>query len=125
MTKFESTQSHAKELTELVTHALEDLKAFDIKVLDVSDKTTITDVMVIASGSSTRHTKALAENVVYEAKHAGFQPMGTEGEKSLEWVLVDLGDVVVHVMIPEIRDFYNLEKLWGTEEAPTELPQVK
>lgn len=122
MTKTKSTDSHARELTELAISALEDLKAIDIKVLDVSEKTTVTDTMIIATGTSTRHTKSLADNVTYEAKHAGFQPIGTEGEKGLEWVLVDLGDVVVHVMIPEIRDFYNLEKLWGPDSVATEQP---
>jgi ribosome-associated protein len=102
-------------LKALVIKALEDLKGVDIKVLDVHDKTTVTDLMIIASATSTRHAKALADNVTQAVKAVGVQPLGTEGEKGLEWVLVDLGDIVVHVMIPEIRDFYNLEKLWGTE----------
>lgn len=102
-------------LTGLVVHALEELKGLDVRVLDVRGATSITDVMVIASGSSDRHVKALADSVVEQAKKAGVQPLGTEGEQSSEWVLVDLGDVVVHVMHPRTREFYNLEKLWSSD----------
>ncbi|MEJ2059817.1 MAG: ribosome silencing factor [Gammaproteobacteria bacterium] len=103
------------QLVELVCHALEDLKGVDVRILDVRGKTAITDVMVIASGTSTRHVKSLADNVVLKAKEAGVQPIGVEGTQVAEWVLVDLNDVVVHVMLPTVRDFYNLEKLWETE----------
>ncbi len=104
-----------EELLKIVIDALEELKAKDIKIIDVQDKTSVTDIMVIASGTSTRHVKALADHVVYQAKHeAGLQPLGTEGEMSMDWMLVDLLDVVVHIFTPEVRDFYNLEKLWET-----------
>ena len=104
-----------EELLKIVVDALEELKAKDIKVIDVHGKTTVTDIMVIATGTSTRHVKALADHVVYQAKHvAGLQPLGTEGEMSMDWMLVDLLDVVVHIFTPETRDFYNLEKLWET-----------
>lgn len=102
-------------LKKLVVEALEELKAQDVRVIDVRDKTSITDILVIASGTSNRHVKALAENVVEKAKAAGQRPLGVEGEEVAEWVLVDLTDVVVHVMLPRIRDFYNLEKLWTAE----------
>ncbi|HFD86752.1 MAG TPA: ribosome silencing factor [Gammaproteobacteria bacterium] len=107
-----------EELTRIVIDALEDVKARDIRVLDVQDKSTITDLLIIASGTSTRHVGALAENVIFKAKHeAGIQPFSTEGELSNDWVVVDLLDVVVHIFTPETRDFYNLEKLWDTPPA--------
>ena len=102
-----------KKLIKLVENALEDVKARDIVVLDVSDLTDITEHLVVASGNSSRQVKALAENVVENAKKQGFQPLGVEGMDSADWVLVDLGDVVVHVMLPETRQFYDLEKLWS------------
>jgi ribosome-associated protein len=105
-----------EDLQRLVVEALGDLKAQDIQVIDVRGKTAITDVMVIASGTSDRHVKALADNVVARAKQAGVPPLGVEGERDAEWVLVDLNDVVAHVMLPRVRDFYNLERLWMTEE---------
>lgn len=106
------------ELKDVVVDALDDLKGVDIKIVDVRGKTSVTDVLVIAAGKSTRQVSALADNVVVKVKEAGLQPLSVEGERGSNWVLVDLGDVVVHVMLPETRDFYNLEKLWG--EAPGE-----
>ncbi len=110
----EDHQKRLKKLTALVVEALEDLKAIDIRIINVEGKSPVTDVMIIATGKSTTHVKAIADSVIFKAKHAGFPPLGAEGEKSLEWMLVDLNDVVVHVMLQEIRDFYNLEKLWET-----------
>jgi len=103
------------ELTQLAFDALDDLKAVDVRVLDVREKTNVTDVMVIATGTSARHVKSLADNVIVKAKQSGETPIGIEGEETGEWVLVDLGDVVVHVLQAEVRDFYQLEKLWDTE----------
>jgi ribosome-associated protein len=108
----------ADELKDIVLQALEDLKATDIVALDVRKMTTVTDIMVIASGTSDRHVKSLADAVVMACKKAGVPPLGVEGEREGEWVLVDAGDVVVHVMQPRIRDFYALEKLWTlTQES--------
>ena len=101
------------ELKQVVVDALDDLKGVDIKTIDVRGRSSVTDVLVIASGNSTRQVKALADSVVVKVKEAGLTPLGVEGERESNWVLVDLGDVVVHVMLPETRDFYNLEKLWG------------
>ncbi len=100
------------KLIDLVVDALKDLKGQDIEMLDVSDMTTITDAMVIVSGTSSRHVRSLADNVVMKAKDRGHQPLGVEGEQQGDWILVDLNDVLVHVMLPKTRDFYNLEKLW-------------
>ena len=102
----------ADDLRKLVMTALEDLKAEDIVEMDVHDKTSVTDYVVIASGTSNRHVKSIAGNVVAETKPAGYRTLGVEGEDEAEWVLVDLGDVVVHVMQPKVRDFYDLESLW-------------
>ncbi len=101
-----------KSLFEIVASALDGLKAADVQVLDVRHLTTVTDTMVIASGRSDRHVRAIAAAVVEQCKRAGHRPLGVEGERSGEWVLVDLADVVVHVMLPRVREFYNLEKLW-------------
>ncbi len=111
-----------EQMKEWVITALEDLKAQDIQVLDVRGMTSITDLMIVASGTSDRHIKALADNVVEAVKKHGVQPIGVEGESSREWVLVDLGDIILHVMHPQTRAFYNLEKLWtvGEERAMAE-----
>ncbi|NRB56109.1 MAG: ribosome silencing factor [Salinicola sp.] len=100
-------------LKSLVVEALEELKARDVVELDVAELTSVTDVMVVASGTSSRHVSALADNVIEKAKEAGLRPLGVEGQQSGEWVLVDLGDVIAHVMMPETRQLYDLERLWA------------
>ena len=110
-------------LARLAYEALDDLKGQDITVLNVMKLTTVTDTMIICTGTSNRHVKALAQNVAEEAKHAGYQPLGMEGAEQGEWVLVDLGGVVVHVMQAQARAFYQLEKLWAVaEESDDEAP---
>ncbi len=104
------------ELKQLVVAALEDVKAVDIRALDVRRIATFTDLMVIATGTSDRHVKALAQRVQERCREAGLRPLGTEGEREAQWVLIDLGDAVVHVMNPQTRAFYNLEKLWSVGE---------
>lgn len=100
-------------LVDIVIEALEEIKAKDVVTLDVSVLTDVMDHLVVASGSSNRQVKALADNVVERCKNAGYRPLGVEGMEGAEWVLVDLGDVVVHLMLPETRAFYELEKLWS------------
>ncbi len=104
---------NSETLTDLVVDALDDVKAKDIVRLDVRDMTTVTDYMVVASGTSNRHVKALVDNVAEKAKEAGHRAIGIEGEEGGEWVLLDLQDTLVHVMLPKVREFYNLEKLWS------------
>lgn len=105
------------DMKQLVLTAIEDLKGEDIIELDVKDKTSVTDLMIVVSGTSSRHVKSIADNIVTESKKAGMQPLGVEGEVQAEWVLVDLGDIVVHVMQPHIREFYDLEKLWELDST--------
>ncbi len=105
-------------LVQLAVAALEDLKGQDITTIDVQGKTSVTDYMIIASGSSSRHVKSLAENVLEKAKEQGVRPLGSEGLDGGEWALLDLGDVVVHVMQVPTRQFYDLERLWqGAEQS--------
>jgi ribosome-associated protein len=103
------------QLLALVEDALKDMKARDVCVLYVKAQTAITDYMVIASGTSNRHARSIADHVVEKAKAAGEMPIGVEGQESGEWVLVDLDAVVVHVMQPDAREFYKLENLWDME----------
>jgi ribosome-associated protein len=116
----------ASPLQDLVTAALDDMKAINVKVLDVRGLTDIADVMIIASGNSDRHVKSIADRVVEKAKESGFRPLGKEGERDGEWVLVDLQDIIVHVMLPRVREFYGLERLWdnGAETAAVEAPRA-
>jgi len=103
---------NAEELAQFVVDTLEELKAVNTVTLDVRSLTDVMDFLVITSGTSSRHVKSLADHVVVEAKKRDIRPLGTEGEKAAEWVLVDFGDVVLHVMLPATRDFYDLERLW-------------
>ena len=107
----------APTLLQAITSALEDMKAVNVKVLDVRGLTDIADTLVVASGTSDRHVRSIAEHVIEQAKRNGFRPLGTEGEREGEWVLVDLQDVVVHVMLPRVREFYGLERLWDAGTA--------
>ena len=99
-------------LKTVVVDALADMKALEVKVLDVRGLTDIADFMVIASGTSDRHVRSVAQRVVERTKEAGFRPHGVEGQQDSDWVLIDLSEMIVHVMLPRVREFYGLEKLW-------------
>ena len=107
-----STSQNVRGCLKVVHDALTDVKAKDILEIDVRNISNVADAIVIASGTSTRHVKALADNVADEARKAGYRPIGIEGERDAEWILIDLGYVVVHVMLPTARKFYDLESLW-------------
>lgn len=109
----------SKKLLEVAVGALDDMKARDVRVLDVRKLTSVADYMVIASGTSDRHVKSIADRVVEEAGQAGSPALGVEGRDAGEWVLVDLQDVIVHVMQPKMREFYKLESLWDMGSAAT------
>ena len=107
----------SKDLNKLIISALEDIKAKDVVNMNVSDMTDVMDTLIIASGTSSRHVKSVANSVVVDAKKAGFKPLGIEGVDAGEWALVDFGDTVVHVFQPNAREFYDLEKLWSMEPS--------
>jgi ribosome-associated protein len=107
-------------LVSVIENALDDIKAVNVRVLDVRNLTDIADTLVIASGNSDRHVRSIADRVVEFAKKAGYRPMGVEGERDGEWVLVDLQDVIVHIMLPRVREFYRLESLWDVSAARRE-----
>jgi ribosome-associated protein len=107
-----SHDQSVQDCVKVVLNALEDVKAKDIVKIDVTGISNVADAMIIASGTSTRHIKSLANNVADEARKAGFRPIGIEGERDAEWILIDLGYVVVHCMLPTARKFYDLESLW-------------
>ena len=123
-TRLPSPPPSVDDLLKTVRAALEELKAKDVVEIDVRGKSSVTDFMVIASGTSTRHVKSIANEVVVFAKTLDIMPLGVEGEREAEWVLVDLGDVVVHVMLPRVREFYALERLWTVgDEPPSEIDE--
>ena len=113
-----------EQMKQFAVEALEEIKARDVVVLDTRKLTALFDYMIVASAESTRQTKALARNVAEKIKTAGGQVLSTEGEQTGEWVLVDLGSVIVHIMQPAIREYYNLEQLWGGE-LPRRVTQLR
>ncbi len=113
-------EANGADLLLIAQRALEDLKAQESVVLDVRELSSVMDWLIVASGTSSRHVKSLANNVIMRAKEQGVRPMGVEGERVGEWVLVDFGDVVVHVMQPAARSFYDLERLWSVQATEPE-----
>lgn len=110
------TEISLEQLETLLREALDDIKAEDVVFLDVRGRTPMTDLIVVASGRSTRHVASVADSVADDLREQGIRPMGIEGEPGSEWILLDLGDAVLHVMTPEARDFYRLERLWSVDE---------
>ncbi len=115
--KAKAAAARAASLKAVVINALDDMKALEIKVLDVRGLTDVADTMVIASGTSDRHVRSVAQKLVEKTKAAGFRPHGVEGQQDSDWVLIDLNEMIVHVMLPRVREFYGLEKLWDMTQA--------
>lgn len=115
----------SEELKNIVAKACEDTKAQHITVLDLYNQTSLCDYMLIASGTSSRHISTIAQTITFQAKLAGYKPLGIEGDKESDWVLVDMGDVIAHIMLPSAREFYNLEKLWSNLNSETSMPEVE
>jgi ribosome-associated protein len=115
------TRTGPGALTKVAVAALEDMKAVNVKVMDVRKLTDVTDTMIVATGNSDRHVNSIADRVIERCRESGHRAHGVEGRREGEWVLVDLQDLIVHVMLPRIREFYGLEKLWDmrpTQRAP-------
>jgi len=108
-----------EKIHDIVINAVEDIKGFQIKTINVRGKSNFTDIMVIVSGNSARQVKAIGNNLLTVAQEKNIKVLGSEGEQQGEWMLIDLGDIVVHIMQPDIRNFYNLEKLWGEDSPDT------
>jgi ribosome-associated protein len=119
----QKTRKAPGNLTDIAIAALQDMKAVNVKVLDVRKLTDVADTMIVATGTSDRHVKSIADRLVERCRQAGRRPYGVEGEREGEWVLVDLQDLIVHVMLPRIREFYGLEKLWDLR-PPERRPSV-
>jgi ribosome-associated protein len=111
------TRTGPGALTKIAVAALEDMKAVNVKVMDVRKLTDVADTMIVATGNSDRHVKSIADRVIERCREAGHRAYGVEGQREGEWVLVDLQDLIVHVMLPRIREFYGLEKLWDMRPA--------
>ena len=118
------TEERLKECLAVVETALDDMKAKNITVMNVEDLTDVMERIVIADGTSKRHVRAMADNLGADAKQAGFMPLGREGGNDSDWTLIDLGAVVVHMMMPQAREFYDLEGLWSSPESLAELVAV-
>ena len=116
-TKKTKTRTGPGSLTQIAVAALDDMKAVNVKVLDVRKLTDVADTMIVATGNSDRHVKSIADRVIERCREAGHRAYGVEGQQEGEWVLVDLQDLIVHVMLPRIREFYGLEKLWDLRPA--------
>ena len=112
----DNDKDNIERMVAVAVNALEDIKAKDITVIDTTAKTELFARMIIASGDSNRQVRALANNVAVDLKEAGFALLGSEGEDSGDWALVDAGDVIIHIMLPAVRDFYDIEALWGGEK---------
>lgn len=110
---------NSEKILKVVANALDDIKAKDIITLNVKGLTSITDVIIVCSGTSTRHVKAIKDRILEYSAKEKIKPLGVEGEQEGEWVLVDLNEVIIHIMMPEIRSFYQLEKLWDIEPKKT------